>query len=454
MNQQIAICIVLLCSLAMNAVGQIDTVLLKAFGASYYEEATDVIRNSQNGYTMVGTTGSNETGSTDLFIAAIDDELNCVWSKNYGNAEVDWGMSIVEDLSGNYLVCGYTLGSSVSSYDMLVLKVNAQGDLMWQQTYGGADWDFARKIIAHPLGGFLICGSTYSDGNGDEDAVILHIDGQGVLLHEWLLGGAGKDAANDMLALSDGWITGGFQTMDGLEQATLWKLDLAGNVQWTRVAEDANGYGREVNAVASANGYIYATGPVFTDLGTKSFEFRIPLDNTAAFEVVETQDFDFIYRDCVSVDDRIVFVGSKLTSGIELGRVVRKHSDLYFTGVFEFTGQERAKFNSVIWNGDELVMCGTYQPTLAENWQAVLLKYSSPVLNEVNIEPELAPCFTVDVEEVLLPKPGETGALYNALGQLVEARFTWDVRYINQTIPAGIYFFQVPGRKAHRVFID
>ncbi len=235
---------------------------------------------------------------------------------------------------------------------------------------------------------------------------------------------------------------------------TLWKFDLLGNVMWERILEDTNGYDREVSALTTSNGQLFATGPVYTALGMKSFELRIPLDNSTAFEVVEIQDFEFIYRDCAAVNDKIVFVGSKITNGIELGRVVRKHSELYFTGVFEFTGQNRAKFNSVIWHGDALVMCGAFKASSTENWQALILKYTSPIMNEVNVEPELAPCFSVEVEETNMPVEGDMGVLYTLTGQIVDSSFEWNHNSNQCGLASGLYLFRAEGKRTFAFWVD
>jgi len=430
------------------AIGQSDTVFLKSFGGAFFEEASEVIQRSGGGYTVLGTTGSNETGSTDVFVASFDEDLNCLWNRNYGNSDAEWGLGIVEDLSGNFLVCGYTLSTGVGSYDMLAMKINAQGDLMWQQTFGGDDWDFARKIIPHPLGGFLICGSTYSDGNGDQDGVVLHIDGQGVLLNQWFIGGSGKDACADIMLLEDGWLAGGYQTISDTMIATIWKFNLLGNIEWVRTLDDPNGFDRSLSALSTANDFIFGTGQVYSDEGIKSFEARLPLDNSSVLDVVEVQQFEFIYNDCVSVNDRIVFVGSKIDNAIEVGRVVRKHADLYFTGVFEFTGQHKAKFNSVLWPNDELVMCGSFQPTPSQNWQAVLLRYTSPNMTEIWIEPDPVPCFSVGIEESETPSLGEAGVLFNVMGQIVNDHYEWGNEMSRNLLPQGVYIFQSEAKRA------
>jgi hypothetical protein len=425
-----------------EAFAQSDTLKVKAIGGSQFEQAAEIIPCASGGYALVGTTGSNETGNTDVLVARLDADLNCLWTRNFGGSDVEWGLSVVEDWSGNLLVAGYTLSFGAGSYDMLVMKINPSGDLLWQHTYGGTDWDFAKKIIAHPQGGFLFCGNTYSAGNGGQDGTILHIDGQGVLLNQWYLGGSENDAVHDLMAVSDGWIGCGFQTIDNVTKSTVWRMDLYGNELWTHMAEDTSGFDREAWAMTADTSFLYITGPVFADGVIHSFEQQLRLDNTVSYEVIELENFDVTYYDCAHFNGEIVYIGSKSLSGIELGRVVRKRNDTFFTGAFEFTGQYRTRFLCAHWEDEALVLCGGFQPDPAENWQALVVKYVSRQLNEIALEPELIPCFAVGVEEEQAIQAGERGYLYDATGQLVRSNYVYQITWVDSSLPEGIYFFQ------------
>jgi len=428
-------------SLALKCAAQ-DTVLVRSYGGPHFEQANDIIRCSAGGYAVVGTTGSNETGNTDIFMARFDDDLNCIWSNNYGGSDVEWGLSLVEDWSGNLLAVGYTLSSGAGSYDALVLKVDAEGDFMWQQTFGGDDWDFGKKIIAHPQGGFLVALNTYNGELGGQDGQLLHIDGQGMALNEWYIGGSEQDGIHDLIALEDGWVACGFQTVDQVMKAAVWRFDLGGNVMWSRLTEDTLANDRETLSMTTDGTFLYLTGPVYTDGVIHSFEQQLRLDNGVNYEVVELNSFDMEYFDCVHYNGEIVFAGSKSLSGIEIGRVTRKRNDTFFTGAFEFTGQHRSRFLNAVWSEQGLILCGSFQPTSSQNWQALLVKYSSPYLNEVSAEPELIPCFTVGVLEEEAMDPGEMGQLLNLLGQPVTADFRWGSMPQELALSSGLYFFR------------
>jgi hypothetical protein len=448
--------LVIALNMAFMAMAQSDTVLVRSYGGPHFEQANDIIPCSAGGYAVVGTTGSNETGNTDIFLARFDDALNCIWSKNFGGSDVESGVSLIEDWSGNLLAVGTTLSSGEGSYDALVLKVSSEGDFMWQQTFGGTDWDFGKKIIAHPQGGFLVAVNTYNGELGAQDGLLIHIDGQGMELNRWYIGGAEKDGVNDLLALGDGWVACGFQTVDQVMKAAAWRFDLAGNEMWSRITEDTLSYNRETLAMTTDGTFLYLTGPVYASNVTHSFEQQLQLDNSVNYEVVELESFDVEYFDCVHYNGEIVFAGSKSLSGIELGRVTRKRNDTFFTGAFEFTGQHRARFLNSVWSEQGLVLCGSYQPSSSLNWQALLLKYSSPYLNEVSAEPELIPCFTVGVLEEEIMETGEMGHLINLLGQPVSDEFRWGSLPQELSLSTGLYFFRSvrSGKVVKQIQID
>ena len=421
---------------------QSDTLWVKAIGGAQFEQAAEIIPCDAGGYAWVGTTGSNETGNTEILVARLDAELNCMWTANFGGSDVDWGLGITEDWSGNLLITGYTLSLGAGSYDILVMKISPAGELMWQQTYGGADWDFGKKIVRHPQGGFLVSGTTYSNGNGGQDGTILHIDGQGVLLNQWYIGGSENDAIHDVMPVNDGWIACGYETINNVMKSTVWRFDFNGNEVWTRTMDDPYGFDREALAMTLDTAFLFITGPVYADGITHSFELQLGLDNAVFYEVLEENNFDANYYDCVQHNGEVVYAGSKSLSGIELGRVVRKRTDTAFTGAFEFTGQHRTRFLCAFWNDEGLVLCGGFQPEQSENWQALVVKYTSPILNEVSTEPELIPCFTVGIDEAERVSSGEWGRVYNVTGQLVHERFQWVSPTTQSDLSAGLYVFQ------------
>jgi hypothetical protein len=423
--------------------GQSDTVLLKAYGGELFEEAAQIIEYSAGGYAMVGTTGSNQTGNSDVFVARFDQDLNCVWSNNFGGSNVEWGLSIVNDASGNLLVCGYTLSFGAGGYDMWVIKVNSDGQLVWQMTYGGPDWDFAKQIIAHPSGGFLICGSTYSGGNGGQDGTLLHINDEGVLLSQHYFGGAGDDGINDLLALDGGYVACGYETIDNTVNSRVWRFDANDQLVWDRADFLNQNTPRKALALASDGNQLCIVGSVTYTDSYGSFEQVLQLDNSSMIEMIEVQDYDFSHLDCAFADGQIYLAGLRAIWGVELARIVRKQSDFVYTGAFEYSGPYRSRFHSVILTSEGMVFSGSYQPTSSQNWQVFMLKYTSQNLAGVAGTPQFLPCFSIGVEEEESQLGFDlVGQLINPMGQVVVENFDWNQAAQNQQVSPGIYYLR------------
>ncbi|MDZ4822598.1 MAG: hypothetical protein SH856_03995 [Flavobacteriales bacterium] len=215
-----------------------DEAIVRTYGGPYYEEGRQIIECSDYGYIVIGTTGSDQLNNTDFYLLRLDDDLNCVWSKNLGGVEVEWGYSIVEDAFGTFYICGYTNSFGNGAYDALVYRVDANGEIIWQHTYGGTDWDFVYKIIAHPTSGFLLCGKTYSQGAGSSDGWLFHIDAFGNMVDEWVYGGLGEDEFVDVEVTEDGRVVcGGNEIINDGSHAKLTKLNIDGSIIWENNVE-------------------------------------------------------------------------------------------------------------------------------------------------------------------------------------------------------------------------
>jgi hypothetical protein len=171
-------------------------------------------------------------------------------------------------------------------------------------------------------------------------------------------------------------------------------------------------------------------------------------------EVIETQDFDFSHLDCAISDNQVYLAGFRAVWGVELARLVRKQSDLAFTGAFEYSGPYLSRFHSVIATSQGLVFSGSYLQTSSQNWQVFLLKYTSSNLGPVTGTPQFFPCFSIGVDEETQPDSHVEGQLINALGQVVTDNFVWDVSNDYAHITPGVYYIRTKDSGAvHRVWI-
>jgi hypothetical protein len=98
----------------------------------------------------------------------------------------------------------YHSQSTTTLGDVLLAELTLDGDIVWENTYGGDRTDQGFYVEATRDGGYLILAETDSIGAGDRDLYVIRTDGDGNLTHETTYGGAGTEWAKDMIPLADG----------------------------------------------------------------------------------------------------------------------------------------------------------------------------------------------------------------------------------------------------------
>lgn len=129
--------------------------------------AYSVVETSDGGYAMAGYYSVGF--SCDFWLVKVDSHGNMQWSKTYGGDEWDMAFSVVETSDGGYALAGYTESFGVGEADVWLVKTDANGNMQWNQTYGGASSEWARSVIQTKDGGYALAGTTYSFGAGGGD---------------------------------------------------------------------------------------------------------------------------------------------------------------------------------------------------------------------------------------------------------------------------------------------
>lgn len=142
----------------------------------------------------------NNKGSYDFWVVKINKSGNLLWEKSFGGTEIDEARAITKTNDGNFIIVGDTRSSNQDisqnngGADLWGVKITSQGALLWQKNYGGSSFDVGRSIKKTLNGDFLISGSSRSADNnfinkGQNDALIMKIDTDGNLLWQKTVGG-------------------------------------------------------------------------------------------------------------------------------------------------------------------------------------------------------------------------------------------------------------------------
>jgi len=213
----------------------------QTYGGTNGEKATHIIKTSDGGYAMAGNTYSFGAGDSDFWFVKVDLDGNMQWNKTYGGANFEECMSFVETLDGGYMLAGYTASFGAGNWDFWLVKVDSYGNEQWSETYGGTSFDRAWSILQASDGGYVIAGHTMSFGAGSEDMWLVKIDSDGVMQWDETYGGPSRDRAYNILRTSDGgYAVAGMTMSSGAGNEDMWLIKLVpplGMVSYWRLNE-------------------------------------------------------------------------------------------------------------------------------------------------------------------------------------------------------------------------
>ncbi len=126
--------------------------------------ANDFIKTMDSCYVICGVVESQDKAK-DFWIAKTNEQAEIVWEKNYGWSMNEEANGIFQRYNGNYLVCGYTESKGEGMYDFWVMELDAEGNIIWESTYGTEANDIAYDITESDDDGIVVVGSTFNGDN-------------------------------------------------------------------------------------------------------------------------------------------------------------------------------------------------------------------------------------------------------------------------------------------------
>ena len=207
------------------------------YGGEGYDEARSIWQTSDGGYIVAGTSGSYPSGNSDVFLLKIDSVGAIQWFKFPGGADLQAGYSVQQTSDGGYIVAGLTDAGDFGGYDVYLMKTDINGDFLWSKTYGGADWDFGYSVEETSDNGFIIGGTTYSFGQG-EQMYMVKTDAAGDTAWTKTFGGSDDENAKCVRQTSDGGyvLVGYTETYGaGMKDVFILKTDADGDSVWAKM---------------------------------------------------------------------------------------------------------------------------------------------------------------------------------------------------------------------------
>jgi hypothetical protein len=222
----------------------------KTFGNNQYDVLCIILPVSNGGFLLGGSCWIDK-GAYDYWIIKIDAQGNKLWDKTYGGSKVSESLStIVATTDGGFLLGG---NRGMWWADYWIIKIDAQGNQIWDKSYGGIDDDALATIHQTTDGGYLLAGCSFNDKCDDKsednkgvcDYWIIRIDAQGNKLWDKTFGNNDRDVPDNIFPMDDGGflISGGSCSTNGEDKTEdsrgyfdywLLRIDADGNKLWDK----------------------------------------------------------------------------------------------------------------------------------------------------------------------------------------------------------------------------
>jgi hypothetical protein len=227
----------------------------------YSMRSTDCFRNvketSNGDFVLAGYTADLTSHDTDGIAIRMDDAGDTIWTFKYNgpNSKEDCFYKILPTSDGGFIICGYSRSFNGSD-NAIYLKLSSSGHLQWVKNWGGSGVERAQDIVELSNGDFVMVGYTTSSPAHYYDAFILKIDDNGNTIWNKIYGWNNYDDANSLKLLSDGgFIIGG---QSGQDQYLI-RADQNGDTLWTKVFGTSGVDNIEcVNFAQGGDGYVLA----------------------------------------------------------------------------------------------------------------------------------------------------------------------------------------------------
>ncbi|MBK9275137.1 MAG: T9SS type A sorting domain-containing protein [Flavobacteriales bacterium] len=186
------------------------------------DQGIHVAARPDGGCFVSGFRGQNDW---EAWVIALDSAGTELWENTYGGSSIDIGQSIIATADGGALLAGWT-GSSdgdvstplYGQYDGWLVKLDANGDIEWDRTYGGSAVDQFHDIRGLSGGDYLVLGtSNSSDGDlpqnhGNWDVWLMRVDATGAIIWSRSYGGSLPDSPSDIIPYQGNYLIAGSTT--------------------------------------------------------------------------------------------------------------------------------------------------------------------------------------------------------------------------------------------------
>ncbi len=151
----------------------------KKMGDDFYAEGYCIINTKDKGFALAGYKTSSITFSEDWWVLKLDANGNTIWEKQFGGSKEDVAKSVVEMDDESIIATGFSGSAGGGFRSITAVKINKDGTEDWYKVYRINDWDEATSITKTYDNNIVIGGFTKYKAIKDYDAVVIKINASG-----------------------------------------------------------------------------------------------------------------------------------------------------------------------------------------------------------------------------------------------------------------------------------
>ena len=199
--------------------------------------ASSIIQTMDGGFAIAGNDFVDEEND-DVLLLKTDSTGKMIWNETFGGTGSDKARVIIQTKDGGLALAGSTSSYGSGDSDMYLIKTNSRGEVDWEGVYGGSAYDGAYGLVQTKDNGFALAGFTNSYGAGQYDAYVVKTDSEGIM--EWnytytgTWSGTQYDGAYDLIQTAEGGLALIGFTSFGFPDMLVVKLNSEGVEEWTQ----------------------------------------------------------------------------------------------------------------------------------------------------------------------------------------------------------------------------
>ena len=173
-------------------------------GGKKEDSAEALTRTNDGNMVLVGYRETGRAGNTDFYVLKMDQNGKKIWSQTFGGEKSDRLSGVTATEDGGIVATGSTYSYNSENSDLSVMKLNAEGTMLWHKIYGFKYDEYGNDVATTSDGGVMVAGGTNTLGKGDHSAYLIALNNTGELIWSHVYGNRGKDSVNAITHLSDG----------------------------------------------------------------------------------------------------------------------------------------------------------------------------------------------------------------------------------------------------------